>query len=116
MNEPKYKVGQAVWADNQPAIVKDVKIAQDPYYKKPGYRYSIEVSYALDVFEHHVAPREVPKYSDGDIVLINIPEGDWKAKVRYSHADDEGKNVYEVELITRKFEILEEKIKEDNNE
>ena len=110
MNEPKYKVGEAVWANNEPGIVKDVEYVQDPYYKKPGFRYSVNVSYDLDAFEYNITHREVPKYSDDDIVLINVPEGNWKAKVKYSHASDEGKNVYEVELITSKCNILEEQI------
>ena len=111
MNEPKYKVGDKVWAENNPGVIKEVTIAQSPYYKKPCYNYSIHVSYDLDLFEYHVTPRTAPKYSDDDIVFINIPEGDWKAKVKYSHADDEGNNIYEVELITRKFNISEDKIK-----
>ncbi len=116
MNEPKYKVGEAVWIEGQPGIIKKVRVAQSPYYKRPCNHYTIHISHDVDAFEYHVTPRMVPRYSDNDIVLINIPEGDWQAKVKYSHADDEGKNIYEVELITRKFTISEDKIKVELND
>lgn len=113
MTEPKYKVGDHVWSDNNPGIITAVRIEQSPYYKKPCYHYSIHVSYDVDDFEYHINPRITPKYSVGEEIWVELKSRNWKCSVKDIFVDGDGNNIYSVKVDPVSFSVTEDMIKID---